>query len=81
MVVVTWLKTRGQAVAPESRDASTKDADAAADARSLVLPCLLVFTSGFSVMLIELCASRMAVAQIGHSIYTWTAVLGVILDW
>ncbi|MDA1043900.1 MAG: fused MFS/spermidine synthase [Verrucomicrobia bacterium] len=46
---------------------------------SLLLPCLLVFFSGFCVMLIELCASRMAVEQIGHSLYTWTAVLGVIL--
>jgi spermidine synthase/MFS family permease len=67
------------------QSATTTPLDASAQApegepsASLVLPCMLVFTSGFCVMLIELCASRMAVAQIGHSIYTWTAVLGVIL--
>lgn len=45
----------------------------------LFLPCLLVFLSGFSVMLVELVASRLTSVHIGQSLYTWTSVIGVIL--
>ncbi len=40
---------------------------------------MLVFVSGFAIMLMEVCASRIVTSQIGSSIYTWTNVIGVIL--
>lgn len=48
-------------------------------ATGLLVPCLLVFTSGFAVMVIEIAASRLVSARIGQSLYTWTSVIGVIL--
>ncbi|MFO0947729.1 MAG: fused MFS/spermidine synthase [Planctomycetota bacterium] len=46
---------------------------------SIFLPGLLVFLSGFAVMLVELSASRLTSTHIGQSVYTWTSVIGVIL--
>lgn len=46
---------------------------------ALFLPCLLVFMSGFAVMLVELVASRFTASAIGQSVYTWTSVIGVVL--
>lgn len=46
---------------------------------SLLLPCSIVFFSGFCVMVIELVASRLIAGYIGASLYTWTTVIGVIL--
>lgn len=45
----------------------------------LLLPCLLVFTSGFCIMMIEMVASRLVAVHIGQSLFTWTSVIGVVL--
>lgn len=37
------------------------------------------FASGFSLMVIELTASRIAAGLIGSSLYTWTSIIGVVL--
>jgi len=37
------------------------------------------FASGFSLMVIELTASRIAAGVIGSSLYTWTSIIGVVL--
>ncbi len=38
-----------------------------------------VFVSNASFMVLELAASRMATRHLGHSLYTWTALLGCVL--
>src|SRR5690606_2324044 len=48
-------------------------------AQGLALPVALVFVSGFLVMAVELCASRLVAGHIGNSVFTWTSVIGVIL--
>lgn len=45
----------------------------------LLVPCFLVFLSGFCIMMIEMVASRLVAVHIGQSLFTWTSVIGVIL--
>ena len=40
---------------------------------------ILVFLSGASVMMLELCGSRVLAPQIGSSIFVWTSLIGAIL--
>ncbi len=40
---------------------------------------IIVFTSSFCVMVIELIAARILAPHIGVSLYTWTSIIGVIL--
>jgi hypothetical protein len=40
---------------------------------------LPVFISSFCIMVLELVASRLIANYLGSSLYTWTAVIGVIL--
>ena len=61
--------------APAATDAAT--AGVAGFAR--FLPFLLVFLSNAAFMVFELAASRMATQHLGHSLYTWTTLLGVVL--
>lgn len=47
--------------------------------RTLLLACLLAFTSSFCVMVIELVAGRVIAKHVGASLYTWTSVIGIVL--
>lgn len=40
---------------------------------------LLAFVTGFSVMTIELTATRIIAPIVGNSIYTWTTIIGIVL--
>ena len=46
---------------------------------SLVVPCATVFLSSFCIMVIELVAARLIARHLGSSLYTWTAMIGVVL--
>jgi predicted membrane-bound spermidine synthase/lipoprotein NlpI len=46
---------------------------------SLVIPSATVFTSSFCIMVLELVAARLIAKHLGSSLYTWTAVIGVVL--
>ncbi|MGD0785800.1 MAG: fused MFS/spermidine synthase [Sedimentisphaerales bacterium] len=46
---------------------------------SIFIPSATVFISSFCIMVIELVASRLIARNLGSSLYTWTAVIGVIL--
>jgi spermidine synthase/Flp pilus assembly protein TadD len=46
---------------------------------SIFIPIATVFTSSFCIMVLELVASRLIARYLGSSLYTWTAVIGVIL--
>ena len=46
---------------------------------SLVVPAATVFVSSFCIMVLELTAARLIAKHLGSSLYTWTAVIGVIL--
>jgi predicted MFS family arabinose efflux permease len=46
---------------------------------SIFIPIATVFTSSFCIMVLELVASRLIARHLGSSLYTWTAVIGVIL--
>jgi len=48
-------------------------------AASLIGPAATVFVASFCVMVIELVAARLIARQLGSSLYTWTAVIGVVL--
>jgi spermidine synthase len=43
------------------------------------LPHLVVFISSMGIMIIELVASRIIAKYFGDSLYTWTAIIGVVL--
>jgi spermidine synthase/Tfp pilus assembly protein PilF len=45
----------------------------------LLASCATVFLSSFCIMVIELVAARLLARYLGSSLYTWTAVIGVIL--
>lgn len=45
----------------------------------LAAPYLLALLAGFAIMAVEFCGSRLITYQIGSSIYSWTAVIGVVL--
>jgi tetratricopeptide (TPR) repeat protein/MFS family permease len=47
--------------------------------KSIFLPGATVFISSFCIMVLELVASRLIARHLGSSLYTWTAVIGVIL--
>ena len=46
---------------------------------SIFIPSATVFISSFCIMVLELVASRLIARHLGSSLYTWTAVIGVIL--
>ncbi len=46
---------------------------------SIFIPSATVFISSFCIMVLELVASRLIARYLGSSLYTWTAVIGVIL--
>jgi tetratricopeptide (TPR) repeat protein/MFS family permease len=46
---------------------------------SILIPGATVFISSFCIMVLELVAGRLIARHLGSSLYTWTAVIGVIL--
>ena len=67
-------------IARESAEAPWRPESSSAEApTSLLVPVLLVFLSGFCVMVVELAGSRLVAGHIGQSLYTWTSVIGVVL--
>ncbi len=56
-----------------------KGAKKASRYKSLVIPCLTVFITSFCIMVVELVAGRLIARHLGSSLYTWTAVIGVVL--
>ena len=44
-----------------------------------VLPGATIFLASACVMIVEIVAGRLAARHLGSSLYTWTAVIGVIL--
>ncbi len=56
-----------------------KEAKKASRYKSLVIPCLTVFIASFCIMVLELVAGRLVARFLGSSLYTWTAVIGVVL--
>ncbi|MBN1765961.1 MAG: fused MFS/spermidine synthase [Sedimentisphaerales bacterium] len=47
--------------------------------KSLFIPSATVFMSSFCIMTLELVAGRLIARHLGSSLYTWTAVIGVVL--
>ncbi|MBN2137731.1 MAG: fused MFS/spermidine synthase [Sedimentisphaerales bacterium] len=45
----------------------------------LFIPAVTVFISSFCIMVLELVAARLIARHLGSSLYTWTAVIGVVL--
>jgi len=45
----------------------------------ILVPGATVFISSFCIMVLELVASRLIARHLGSSLYTWTAVIGVVL--
>jgi tetratricopeptide (TPR) repeat protein len=46
---------------------------------SILIPGATVFISSFCIMVLELVAGRLIARHLGSSLYTWTAVIGVVL--
>ena len=46
---------------------------------SILIPSATVFISSFCIMVLELVAARLVAKHLGSSLYTWTAVIGVVL--
>jgi len=46
---------------------------------SLFIPIVTVFISSFCIMVLELVVSRLIARYLGSSLYTWTAVIGIVL--
>ncbi len=46
---------------------------------SILVPSATVFISSFCIMVLELVAARLIARYLGSSLYTWTAVIGVVL--
>lgn len=68
-------KEKAAGVAPAAAPAAT-----ATNARAThVLLAAICFLAGASVMIIEISANRLLAPHFGNSIYTWTALIGVVL--
>jgi len=48
---------------------------------SIFIPVATVFMSSFCVMVLEMAAGRLIAQHLGSSLYTWTAVIGVVSYW
>jgi len=48
-------------------------------ALALLVPSATVFVSSFCIMVLEIVAARLIARHLGSSLYTWTAVIGVVL--
>jgi len=46
---------------------------------SLIAPAATVFISSLCIMVLELVAARLIARHLGSSLYTWTAVIGIVL--
>jgi len=46
---------------------------------SILIPGATVFISSFCIMVLELVAARLIARHLGSSLYTWTAVIGIVL--
>jgi MFS family permease len=46
---------------------------------SPLFPCLIALTAGLCIMTVELLAGNVVAGVLGASLYTWTAVIGVIM--
>jgi tetratricopeptide (TPR) repeat protein len=46
---------------------------------SIAIPSGTVFLSSFCIMVLELVAARLIARHLGSSLYTWTAVIGIVL--
>lgn len=46
---------------------------------SILVPVATVFISSFCIMVLELAAARIIARHLGSSLYTWTAVIGIVL--
>ncbi|MBN2272667.1 MAG: fused MFS/spermidine synthase, partial [Sedimentisphaerales bacterium] len=46
---------------------------------SLIVPAATIFISSSCIMILELAAARLIARNLGSSLYTWTAVIGVVL--
>lgn len=60
-------------------DAATAAAVASHSRTTRWLLGLICFFSGASIMVIEIAANRLLAPSFGNSIYTWTALIGVVL--
>ena len=66
--------------APVKEAAAPEDAGSAAPLLAGNLPAyLLVFLSSMGIMVIEILAGRLIGRHLGSSLYTWTAVIGVVM--
>jgi len=45
----------------------------------LIMPSATIFISSFCIMVLELVAARLIARHLGSSLYTWTAVIGIVL--
>jgi predicted membrane-bound spermidine synthase/tetratricopeptide (TPR) repeat protein len=50
------------------------------DVLRMVVPSATVFFSSGCIMILELVASRLVARDLGSSLYTWTAIIGVVLS-
>jgi tetratricopeptide (TPR) repeat protein/predicted membrane-bound spermidine synthase len=46
---------------------------------AMAVPAATIFTSSFCIMVLEIVAARLVARHLGSSLYTWTAVIGVVL--
>ena len=46
---------------------------------SILIPAVTVFISSACIMILELVAGRLVAKDLGSSIYTWTAIIGIVL--
>src|SRR5262245_17178269 len=84
---VLWGLTRWTGVSspqpvPEvdrKRESSKKSPADAKPSWSLFAPNAFVFTTGLSIMMVELVGSRLISRANGASIYTWTSLIGIVL--
>jgi len=49
------------------------------DVLALLVPSATVFVSSFCIMVLEIVAARLIARHLGSSLYTWTAVIGIVL--
>jgi len=58
---------------------ASRSVQSAAGHQRLIVPCATVFVASFCIMVLELVAGRLIARYVGSSLYTWTAIIGIVL--
>src|SRR5204863_235519 len=79
-LISAWRRVEGKSPARSAKDRIAAAPAGGSGARvTHALLAVICFVAGAAVMVIEISANRLLAPNFGNSLYTWTALIGVVL--